>query len=72
MTSVLIESQVWSTLNGVSKRVRITFRECERLKKKDKLWSNVSKLFWIGCPSKESWKVLRRSYYLVSELQKKK
>lgn len=59
------ESQVWSTLNGVNKRVGITFQECEGLKN-GKLWSNVSELFWVGCPSKESWKVLRSCCYFYS------
>lgn len=44
------ESQVWVTLNGVSKRVRITFRECEKLKEEDNLWSDVISYFWVDCP----------------------
>lgn len=65
------ESQVWATVNGVSKRVRITFWECETWKKEDKLWSGVMSYFWVDCSSKEKGSFKEKLMYVSEQREEK-
>lgn len=65
------ESQVWATVNGVSKRVRITFWECETWKKEDKLWSDVMSYFWVDCSSKEKGSFKEKLMYVSEQREEK-